>query len=288
MADEALNQEPIAQPDTDDAINDGVEDGIQPEGVQKEDTISSLQELAEQMGADVDSLVTLKVPTKVNGQPADVTISDLINSYQIQSAAEQRLADAKAQAQEVKRVSGEQLAAIKSQAGEAAGLVLAAEKLFFHDLQNANLSELREKDYTQYQRVKETMQERRSAIEALKKQVGGSLQQHLQAGKPTPDVVQQEQAALISAIPELENEAARKALGTYVLTQGFDSDEIANAADHRLFVLAEKARRYDELQAKSKTAEKKVTRIPKHLKPAAQKPKPAEEKDAASILYPKH
>src|SRR4249920_1688625 len=90
----------------------------QPEGEQPEEGVSetapeedtgetpieTVSELVEHLGTSQDWLNTLKVPVTVDGTPTDATIGDLIKSYQIATAAEHRLEDAKAVAKKESEV----------------------------------------------------------------------------------------------------------------------------------------------------------------------------------------
>lgn len=68
-----------------------------------------------------------------------------------------------------------------------------------------------------------------------------------------------EGAKMAEAFPELASDAGRKQLHGY-LTQsaGFSPEEVATAADHRLAVLAEKARRYDEMTGGKRKSTPKI------------------------------
>jgi hypothetical protein len=53
-------------------------------------------------------------------------------------------------------------------------------------------------------------------------------------------------------------------LRSYLISQaGIRPEEVDNAIDHRVFVLAEKARRYDELKSRIELSRKKVAKAPK-------------------------
>lgn len=73
-----------------------------------------------------------------------------------------------------------------------------------------------------------------------------------------------EREMLLTALPELKDDANQKALGSYILSLGYTEDDVKSTLDHRLFVTMEKARRYDELIAKGK--QKPVAKVPKVTK----------------------
>lgn len=82
--------------------------------------------------------------------------------------------------------------------------------------------------------------------------------------KQRADLETKEREALYTAVPELKDDANQKALGSYLLNLGFSQEDIVGTIDHRIFVMAEKARKYDAFQAKAK--EKPVSKVPKVLK----------------------
>lgn len=79
---------------------------------------------------------------------------------------------------------------------------------------------------------------------------------------------QQERELLRQNFPELAKEDNAAKLAQYLTSYGYSPQELAQVVDHRNFIIAEKARRYDELQAKAKEA-KPVQNIPKVVKKGA-------------------
>lgn len=258
-----------------------------PESADEEPTAFSFADLAEQLEGGEASLFDLRVPVKVDGLPAEATLKDLVNSYQMQEAAENRLSSAKAKAQELTSEAQQQADAAKQQVGTAAGLVQLAEQLFLSDVKQANLAELREKDPQKYLVEKDRLTERRRVIDAAKQQIGQQLIQYMNTG-PTQEQIAEQNAKLIEKMPALADEKAANQLYEYITkTHEFTDEEIQAFPDHRLYVLAEKARLYDELEtkaaARAKTAQSKPMKVLKPGKPA----KPVEKLDRASILYGK-
>ena len=91
------------------------------------------------------------------------------------------------------------------------------------------------------------------------------------------ETIQQEAAALVAAIPQLADPAtARTFLGDLTgwlkSSLKFDDDTINSVTDHRFYLLADKARKWDAAQkAKATLPAKQVAPAPtaKPLKPAA-------------------
>jgi hypothetical protein len=108
---------------------------------------------------------------------------------------------------------------------------------------------------TQLKAAEQELRERQDALNAVGQELGQKVQKQQIAR--LEQVFAREKAKLEEAMPGLNP----KALRTYLEGVGFTDTDIAQAADHRLVVLAEKARRYDELMAgKGKTMKTIPTR----------------------------
>ena len=248
--------------------------------------IADVSTLVEHLEADPEWFNGLKVSATVNGKPATPTIKELVDSYQIQEAAVDRLNEAKLKSQETNQWIADQQEAMKVQVGTAATLVQLAEQVFQSDVNQAKLDELRETDFTEYQKAKDVFEQRRTALDQVKEQVSGQLAQLLQPQPLTQEQVEDVRAQMVKEIPELDTDEARQQLAEYALSLGYTRDELALNADARLYIMAEKARRYDELQGKKDVAKKKVQEIPKVIKPGptTESVKPTSD-DRAEILY---
>lgn len=249
--------------------------------------ISSVSDLIESQEWDQEWFNGLKVPIKVNGQPAEATFQDLINSYQTQEAATQRLEEAKSKAQEANQQIAQERESLKADLGTAAGLVHLAEQLFNQDISEANLAKLRDENPEQYLIEKDRFAERRQALETVKQQLKSNVQKALQPAAPTAEDFKKARESLIKEVPDLANEEECQRLAKHLVERGYKEEEIANNVDHRLFRDAYKAMLYDELQSKAEPTKKKVASIPRMMKPGPQKQRDDKPKDAAEVLYGK-
>ncbi len=252
----------------------------------------SLADLAAHLETDPESLHSVQVPTNVLGQAGTATIGDLLTKHQQIEAGDQYLANAKTEAKQIKESAAAEAAQVTENVASSAALVLTAEKLLTADIEATDLAKLRDEDHSRYLIEKDRLTEARNAIDKIKAQVKAGLEQQFdqQNQPPTQEQMQACATAMIERLPELGEQAARGALGEYLLAEGFETEEIRNTVDPRLFVLGEKARRYDEIKAKGETASKRKVKFPKKMKPGAAKqtaakPKPADG-DHASVLYP--
>ena len=250
--------------------------------------VQTLDELATHLEVEPDWLKTLKVQKKINGEVTDITLGDLLETDQSKDAAIQQLEDAKAIRAEAKKEVQQQRDEAETNLGVTVGLLALAEKLFNADAESADLAKLRETDTEAYLIQKDELATRRAALDDVKAKLKESIQAtRATDSTPDPKTVQEHRAKLIDKMPSLADDENRAILGKYLLDVGFTAEEIRANPDYRLYVFAEKARRYDELQAKTDKAKTTVTKIPKVMKPgstsnATEKKDP---KDRADILY---
>lgn len=298
-ATEPEKPEPEAKPDAEGAEaepegegNEEPEEGeaegeAEPEGDEgKEESegepVQTVSEFLQTLEVDPEFFSGLKVQVKVDGKPAETTVADLVKSYQIGSAAEHRLEEAKSKAKAITEEAAAKSEALKGEYAKVAKLVEHAEAMLDQDAKAIDWAKLREDDPAEYAARKAEHAERRQRIETMKRDAVAAWQQ--QAGKTTAEQaeilkrhIQAEQAALLEKLPEWRDDAKAKAdkakLADYLLRQGFTSEDIMGASDHRLILVARKAMLYDEGKGKVETARKKLAKVPKVMKPGAAKPK---------------
>lgn len=246
----------------------------EPSEEETEEPISSLSDLIEHQEWDPEWVDNLKVPVKVDGKPAEATLKDLRDSYQIQEAAKHRLDEAKVKAQEANQQIAQERESLKAELGAAVGLVRMAEQLFGQD--ESALEKLGEEHgygSDEYHAAKHDLDKRKAALEQVKGQLRDNVLKAVreQNQKPTDEDFAQAQQALLQRVPALEKQEERARLADYV-SRSFTEEELAANTDPRLYELAWKAMLYDETKAKTNAAKKKVAKVPKVLKPGAPKP----------------
>jgi hypothetical protein len=81
--------------------------------------------------------------------------------------------------------------------------------------------------------------------------------------------IQTQQQELLAKLPDWKDEskakAGREAIREYLIKEGFDAKALDNITDHRAVVLADKARKYDEMMSKANSAAKKVSQLPQKV-----------------------
>lgn len=243
--------------------------------------ISSVQELVEHNGWEPDWFNSLEVPITVDRKPGKTTIAELVKNYQIGSAAEHRLEEARAKVQATNKEIEESKGALQTQFAVAAEVIKAAEQLLDIETSETNWQELRVNDPEQFLLLKDSMGERRKALDTIKRNAAEKFQKAVEDNTKKLEgeratYVQEQNTILLDKMPDWRDgtklQADMAKLGQYLSKQGFTREDIVGASDHRLILTAFKAMLYDELTSSNKAAGKKLVTVPKVVKPGTPKP----------------
>lgn len=292
-----LEEEPGAAPEEEPGGEPGSEPGAGPEG--GELSFGSFQELFEHFDIDWESAKDLPVEISIEGETKAVPFSDVIKGFRGVEVAERRLAEVRAQAKEVSDGLAQKLETVNEQYAVAAALIQTVEQQLDDDTANIDWAKLRREDPAEYAAKKDDIAERRAQIQALKdKAVDGYRQGQEKLRQVDPKALQARvekvEAYIVERLPDWSDaqtaEKGTAALTAYLAADGFTPEQVRNGAvqNPALLVYAEKARRYDEMMAKSQAAKKKIVTVPKVLKPGGKKAEPAAapaEIDPVKALY---
>lgn len=233
----------------------------------------------DQLDVDDDGRVVLQ--GKVDGEPVRMPVKEYLDKFQMLSAADKRLEEAKAKRDELTKEVNERSQELQGEFATAAKIIEKAESLLEQDTAKIDWQALREDDPAEYSAKKTEIAERREAVEAAKREARESYQASVskfqeQAKAQQQEMLAKEQEALFEKLPEWRDEEQAKAekgkLVGYLKSQGFSEQDVASAIDHRLILMARKAMLYDQGQKKVDTAKKRVAKVPKVVKPGAAKP----------------
>lgn len=191
---------------------------------------------------------------KVRGEEVGVPLSELLKGY---SRTEDYKAKT-AEVAEVKRQAATEYADKLEQSArlfEALDPVLSAVKDWTPD----DWSQLAQEDPTSFVQIKAQYDQRVNALRQAAAEIGQARQQETKQREQ--ETLGREQQALLKAMPELADQATFEAfsgkLTEYLKSNGFTDADLDTKYDHREYLIAEKARKYDELMAARKTAEAK-------------------------------
>ena len=208
---------------------------------------------------------------KVDGKEVEVTLDELQKGY----SRTQDYTRKTQQIAEVRKQTEAELQAVRAEREQYAQLLGALEAQIQQAEQpNIDWDRLYQEDPIEWVRQRELMrenQEKNAAIQSEKQRLSQlSQQEQLQQRN---QILQQEQEALIAAIPEWKDPkkaAAEKAmLVQFGQKAGFSPDELKNVVDHRAVVMLRKAALYDQMMSKRGQIKPVTNNGPKPAKPGA-------------------
>jgi hypothetical protein len=237
-----------------------------------------LEALAKTLGLSVDDLsldgaTGVKLKTKVDGEHAEVSLEELRKGYQLQKHFTKQQEQFLAERQQWEQVRAQQEQQFQAQA-MLAGEVLQSEEAQLKAAYTRDWAALRQEDPAEYAAQVAEYNQKLSGLKERQAQLVDRIQQTVQARQQesqqaTLQVMQAEQTRLADSLgwkdPETTQKGAKQLQDYLLNTVGLTPQHLASIVDHRAFVLADKARRYDELMGKVNLARKKVeptTKVP--------------------------
>ncbi len=216
---------------------------------------------------------------KVNGKTSKVKVSELVAGYQRGKDYQQKTARLAATAREFQaghsKVAEDYVRKLRTLQGVNEGLV----KLLSGDLNSDAMKQLRDTDYTQYQRVRETYQEKIDRIQQVIQGLTTEQERHLDSFKEarnadTARLVGHEKEKLLAAIPDWNGKDGKPGVGAKVMKflggLGFAPEELHQVYDARMLVVADLARRWVESnQRRTQPVKQKQKQPPKIVRPGA-------------------
>jgi len=208
---------------------------------------------------------------KVDGKEVEVSLDELQKGY----SRTQDYTRKTQQIAEVRKHAEAELQAVRAEREQYAHLLGALEAQVQQATQpNIDWERLYQEDPIEWVRQREVMrenQEKNAAIQSEKQRLSQlSQQEQIQHHQM---VLQQEQEALVAAIPEWKDSkkaAAEKAmLVQFGQKAGFSPDELKNVLDHRAVVLLRKAALYDQMVSKRGQIKPVTNNGPRPAKPGA-------------------
>jgi hypothetical protein len=231
----------------------------------------------EQDDGDEEQQEPQKFRVKAAGEEREVTLDDLIRSYQLgtdytkksQAVAEER------KAVEAERQRIEEARSLRDQYAERLQVI---EQMLNQQPQEENLDYLKENDPIGYAvKVAELSQREKQLAQVQAERQRIAEQQQRERQEELGKVVQAEARKLAEALPEYadpqKGETIRQQLREFGLKAGFSDSELANVYDSRAVLTLWKAMQYDKLQSAKPSITKKVNEAPKVMKSGVSQPR---------------
>lgn len=250
---------------------------------QPEAEFSTVDELAEALGWDLDKILGLDVKTKIDGKEGKQRLRDLIKSHQLEGHLNQKLmtfADEK-KAFETERQNYIQTSQHKLQQLDAG--VKIAQRMLEGEFAQVNWQELQNTDPLQFAQQYTAFQQRQAQINHVANLLGQERQQAQQADVQQQQSYLAEQMRLMeSKIPEWSDQGRREKELTEIIpivkdAYGISEQEVRNLRDHRELLILRDAWQWQKLQKSKPALLNKVKTAPKLIKPGAQQSRAAQD-----------
>ena len=255
-APEEIEAAPVVEEAVEEVAQEQVEESTEEAPVEaaESDVVDSWEELVESQAWEPEWANNLKIGVKVDGEESKVSMSELRASYQMQEAAEKRLNESKEKAKALNQAVADKSQQLNEQFSVAAKLIENAEQMLNSDEASIDPN-LRNNDPAEWSAREREIDKRRQNLAKLKHDAQGEYQKAAQQNKAERDrqlaeVIQGEQVKLSTAIPEWANEviatAEKAKVSKYLQSVGFSEQELNQAYDSRMIVMARKAMLHDE------------------------------------------
>ena len=242
-----------------------------------EESYDSDESEVEQEESDDQPEELPKYRVKAAGEEKEVTLDELIKSYQLgtdytkksQAVAEER------KAVEAERQRIEEARQLRDQYAERLQMI---EQMLNQQQPEENLEYLKETDPIGYAvKVAELSQREKQLAQVQAERQRIAEQQRQEQQQELGKVIQAEARKLAEALPDYADPqkggAIRRELREFGTKAGFSEQELANVYDSRAVLTLWKAMQYDKLQSAKPTITKKVSEAPKVIKAGVSQPR---------------
>jgi hypothetical protein len=228
-----------------------------------------------------------KFRVKAAGEEREVTLDELIKSYQLgtdytkksQAVAEER------KVVEAERQAIQEAKAVRDQYAQRLEVI---EQMLNQPQETEDLDYLKETDPIGYAvKVAEMSQKEKQLAQVRAERERIAQQQEYDRQQQMRQMISAESEKLVSAIPEYadpdKGETIRKEIRTFGKQMGFSDEELANVFDSRAVLTLYKAMQYDKLQSAKPGITKKVAEAPKAIKPGVSKPRDSNSEEIRKL-----
>lgn len=210
---------------------------------------------------------------KVNGEVRQLTLAQMQEAASKGFSSNERWEKASARQKEADAAIG-QVNAQRAQLGNMLNVLHTQTRAILQGETPANLDELAITDPAGYVRAKHALDRRLAQLRDIEAAHAYLVSQQREQDEHQRGVfLDTQRDAVLEALPDWHDDGKAKQgvakINTLLAESGFSNDEIAGVSDARIVRLLnqaaldrEKARKYDELKAKSKAANKRVENLP--------------------------
>lgn len=262
--------------------------------------IATVEELLEHFELDASYFEGLEVTRRINGVDKTYRIGEILDGADKVNAADEYLAETRAKAKAITAEAEQHKNALGENVVVFGKLLEQVESRLSEDRKNINWAELREKDPAEHAALKQEMRDREDELKSIKEQAQASYRTALQQAEKQQEAalkarLPKEREILLEKLPDWgedtdKADAEARDLVTFLADEGYSKEEMKFVMyNGRDLSMAVRAMRYDRIKDNASAQEKRVRKVPRILKPGADKggDSKANEKpkDRAEILY---
>lgn len=282
----AESKAPLAKDEPEEEAETAAVDPAEPAETEEEAEeikVSTISELAEATGLELDKLMDLDIPTKIDGKEGKARLRDIIKNYQLDGHLSQKLM---AHAEERKAFETERQtfqAQTQQKVQQMDAALQVATRLLEGEFANVNWQELQASDRLEFNQKVTEYQQRQQALQFLADKIGQERKQAEATAASQQQAYHAEQHKLLdSKLPEWADAAKRTkdiAEMATVLNDayGITEQELRSVVDHRQILIARDAWKWQQLQQQKPAIVNKVKTAPKLLKPGVTQSRAAQE-----------
>jgi hypothetical protein len=239
-----------------------------------EATYSSLDELAEALGWDLDKVLDLTAKTKIDGKEDSKPLRDLIKSHQLEGHLNQKLMT---HAEERKAFEAERLTKSREMADKLLKLdagLQTLQRALAGEYATVDWQKLQEENPLEFNAQYVRYQQRYAQLQDIGNLIAQEQQKAQQEAAAQAEAYLREQKQLLHAkIPEWSDDTRRNKdkaeILDYLKVHGISKEEFEAVADHRQALVIRDAWNWHKLQKAKPIVLNKVKAAPKLLKPGA-------------------
>ena len=248
--------------------------------------LRELKHLADATGLELDKILDLDVPIKIDGKGGKARLRDLIKSYQLEGHLNQKLMTQAETQKAFEAETARKVGEFQSRIGQLNQAVGLAQKILDGEFADVNWQDMQRQDPAGFQAKYGAYKMRLDGIQQLA-QVVGQENERVQAQQQAEyNSYRAEQAQLLeSKIPEWSDKGKRDKdvadmAATLTEAYGITEQELKACVDHRQILLARDAAQWRRLQKAKPAVLNKVKAAPKLLKPGTPQSRAAQDEVA--------
>lgn len=263
--------------DQPEAVSEDESEGDAPEA---ELQLSSIDDLAEATGLELDKILDLAIKTKIDGKEGTAKVRDLLKSYQLDGHINNKLESINTE----RKSLAEQRQKFESERADKllqmdAGLK-TLERALVGEFQSIDWQKLSTESPETFNAKYVQFQQRNAELQDIAKQIAAEQAAAQAQQREAYESWLNEQRELMKAkIPEWSDDTRRSKdkadIQAYLSDYGISKEEFEQIADHRYALVIRDALQWYKLQKSKPATLNKVKLAPKLLKPGSQQSKTA-------------